>query len=154
MMDTVIIVCLTPGSKSSRKSPLDTPDGAPSRDKKKRNACDLQGNDLSESPCLSHTIAIMMVSWIMMYLTLWCMDFLWHCSGLFSALFEAVEHQDMERARMMLDSNGLDVNRWDTLIRPQRLLYMHPVSVFLTCSLIPAFSVPNLGNPKLCQVMQ
>ena len=27
-----------------------------------------------------------------------------------SALFEAVEHQDMDRAKEMLDINGLDVN--------------------------------------------
>ena len=31
-------------------------------------------------------------------------------SFVFSALFDAVEHQDMERAQQLLESNGLDVN--------------------------------------------
>ena len=31
-------------------------------------------------------------------------------SLVFSALFDAVEHQDMERAQQLLESNGLDVN--------------------------------------------
>lgn len=30
---------------------------------------------------------------------------------LFTGLFEAVEHQDMDQVKLILDSNGLDVNR-------------------------------------------